>query len=191
MCRCRRIWTQLRALVGPRGGEAVGRLRAAIGSFVFLLVAPGVVAGLVPWLLTDWSAHDWPIPLRLIGAAVIVAGLALVLPAFARFAIDGRGTPAPVAPTERLVVTGAYRYVRNPMYLGVAALIVGQGLLLGQAVLLAYAAIFVVVVTAIRAWLRGADPRKPVRPAIRDLQERGPALASTAPPVDGVPMIVR
>jgi protein-S-isoprenylcysteine O-methyltransferase Ste14 len=64
-----------------------------------------------------------------------------------RFAIDGRGTPAPVAPTERLVVTGAYRYVRNPMYLGVAALIVGQGLLLGQAVLLAYAAIFVVAVT--------------------------------------------
>ena len=125
----------------------MGRLRAAIGSFVFLLVAPGVVAGLVPWLLTDWSANDWPIPLRLIGAALIAAGLALVLPAFVRFAIDGRGTPAPVAPTERLVVTGAYRYVRNPMYLGVAALIVGQGLLLGQAVLLAYAAIFVVVVT--------------------------------------------
>ena len=126
----------------------MGRLRAAIGSLVFLLVAPGVVAGLVPWLLTDWSAHDWPIPLRLLGAATIAAGLALLLPAFIRFAVDGRGTPAPVAPTERLVVTGAYRYVRNPMYLGVAALIVGQGLLLGQAVLLAYAAIFVVVVTA-------------------------------------------
>ena len=125
----------------------MGRLRAAIGSLVFLLVAPGVVAGLVPWLLTDWSAHDWPIPLRLLGGAIIAAGLALLLPAFTRFAIDGRGTPAPVAPTERLVVTGAYRYVRNPMYLGVAALIVGQGLLLGQAVLLAYAAIFVVVVT--------------------------------------------
>ena len=122
-------------------------LRAAIGSLVFLLVAPGVVAGLFPWLLTDWSAHDWPIPLRLLGAATIAVGLALLLPAFVRFAIDGRGTPAPVAPTERLVVTGAYRYVRNPMYLGVAALIVGQGLLLGQAVLLAYAAIFVLVVT--------------------------------------------
>src|SRR4051812_1317185 len=123
------------------------RLRAAIGSLVFLLVEPGVVAGLVPWLLTDWSAHDWSLALRLIGAATIATGLALLLPAFIRFAIDGRGTPAPVAPTERLVVTGAYRYVRNPMYLGVAALIVGQGLLLGQAVLLAYAAIFVVVVT--------------------------------------------
>ena len=130
----------------------MGRLRAAIGSLVFLLVAPGVVAGLVPWLLTDWSAHDWPIPLRLLGAAMIAAGLALLLPAFTRFAIDGRGTPAPVAPTERLVVTGAYRYVRNPMYLGVAALIVGQGLLLGHAVLLAYAAIFVVVTVFVRSY---------------------------------------
>jgi protein-S-isoprenylcysteine O-methyltransferase Ste14 len=126
----------------------MNRLRAAIGSLLFLVVAPGVVAGLVPWLLTDWTSNDWPIPLRLLGAASIAAGLALVLPAFVRFAVEGRGTPAPVAPTERLVVTGAYRYVRNPMYLGVAALIVGQGLLLGQAVLLAYAAIFVVVVTA-------------------------------------------
>jgi protein-S-isoprenylcysteine O-methyltransferase Ste14 len=126
----------------------MGRLRAAIGSFVFLLVAPGVMAGLIPWLLTDWSAHDWPVPLRLLGGATIAAGLGLVLPAFARFAIEGRGTPAPVAPTERLVVTGAYRYVRNPMYLGVAALIVGQGLLLGQAILLAWAAIFVATVTA-------------------------------------------
>jgi protein-S-isoprenylcysteine O-methyltransferase Ste14 len=126
----------------------MSRFRAAVGSFVFLLVAPGVMAGLIPWLLTDWSSNDWPIPLRVIGAALIAAGLGLVLPAFARFAIDGGGTPAPVAPTERLVVTGAYRYVRNPMYLGVAALIVGQSLLLGQAVLLAYAAIFVGVVTA-------------------------------------------
>jgi protein-S-isoprenylcysteine O-methyltransferase Ste14 len=126
----------------------MGRLRAAIGSLGFLVVAPGVMAGLIPWLLTDWSAHDWPVPLRILGAAMIAAGLALVLPAFARFAIDGRGTPAPVAPTEHLVVTGAYRYVRNPMYLGVAALIVGQALLLGQAVLFAYAAAFVLAVTA-------------------------------------------
>src|SRR5262249_5258048 len=47
----------------------------------------------------------------------------------------------PVAPTERLVVGGLYRYVRNPMYLGVLAAIVGQGLVLGQFVLLAYAAL--------------------------------------------------
>jgi protein-S-isoprenylcysteine O-methyltransferase Ste14 len=71
-----------------------------------------------------------------------------VLEAFIRFVVEGIGTPAPVAPTERLVVGGAYRYVRNPMYLAVAALIVGQALLLGQAGLLAYAAVFGVTVAS-------------------------------------------
>lgn len=116
------------------------RARAAIGSFLFLLVAPGVVAGVVPWLLTDWDADEWWLPLRLLGGLLIVAGVAVLLHAFARFVLEGLGTPAPVAPPERLVVRGAYRYVRNPMYVAVTALIAGQGLLLGQAGLLLYAA---------------------------------------------------
>ena len=116
------------------------RTRAAIGSFLFLLVAPGVVAGVVPWLLTDWDADEWWLPLRLLGSLLIVAGVAVLLHAFARFVLEGLGTPAPVAPPERLVVRGAYRYVRNPMYVAVTALIAGQGLLLGQAGLLLYAA---------------------------------------------------
>jgi protein-S-isoprenylcysteine O-methyltransferase Ste14 len=74
--------------------------------------------------------------------------VAFLLAAFARFVIEGMGTPAPVAPTERLVVGGAYRYVRNPMYLAVASIIVGQGLLLGQATLLLYALVFAAAVTA-------------------------------------------
>jgi protein-S-isoprenylcysteine O-methyltransferase Ste14 len=49
--------------------------------------------------------------------------------AFVAFAWHGRGTPAPAAPTERLVVTGAYRYVRNPMYVAVMAVVLGQVLL--------------------------------------------------------------
>lgn len=124
------------------------RARAAIGSLAFLLVVPGVVAGVVPWMLTDWSAHDWPVPARVLGALMIGAGLAVLLPAFARFVVEGIGTPAPVAPTERLVVGGAYRYVRNPMYLAVAALILGQALLLGQVELLVYAAVFCATVAA-------------------------------------------
>jgi protein-S-isoprenylcysteine O-methyltransferase Ste14 len=124
------------------------RARAAAGSLVFLLLAPGVAAGLVPWLLTGWdSASVWP-PQRLLGALLIVAGAAVLLHAFARFVVEGVGTPAPVAPPDRLVVGGLYRYVRNPMYLAVAATIVGQALLLGRPVLLPYAALFLAVTAA-------------------------------------------
>jgi protein-S-isoprenylcysteine O-methyltransferase Ste14 len=126
----------------------MGRARAAAGSLAFLVVAPGVAAGLVPWLLTGWEAHDWWPPVRVLGGVLVVAGLAVVLEAFARFAVEGIGTPAPVAPPERLVVGGAYRYVRNPMYLAVGALIVGQALLLGRPVLLLYAAAFALAVVA-------------------------------------------
>jgi protein-S-isoprenylcysteine O-methyltransferase Ste14 len=67
--------------------------------------------------------------------------------------LEGRGTPAPVAPTERLVVGGLYRYVRNPMYVAVGATIVGQALLLGRPWLLAYAAAFwLVVATFVRVY---------------------------------------
>jgi protein-S-isoprenylcysteine O-methyltransferase Ste14 len=131
-----------------RDDADVAKIRAAGGSLLFLVIVPGVVAGLVPWLITRWSAHDWFMPVRVLGAALIAAGLALLLPAFVRFAVEGIGTPAPVAPTERLVVGGAYRYVRNPMYLAVAGLIVGEALLLGQAILLLYALGFVLAVTA-------------------------------------------
>jgi Putative protein-S-isoprenylcysteine methyltransferase len=124
------------------------RARAAVGSLVFLVVAPGVVSGLVPWWLTRWHAHAWWMPLRIAGAVLLAAGVAVVLAAFLRFVVEGLGTPAPVAPTERLVVGGLYRYVRNPMYLAVAATIVGQALLLGRPVLLVEAAVFGVLVVA-------------------------------------------
>jgi protein-S-isoprenylcysteine O-methyltransferase Ste14 len=74
--------------------------------------------------------------------------LPVLVSAFLRFVRDGLGTPAPVAPTERLVVTGAYRYVRNPMYVAVIAAIVGQALLLGQTVLLYYGALVALLVVS-------------------------------------------
>jgi protein-S-isoprenylcysteine O-methyltransferase Ste14 len=126
----------------------VRRRHAALGSLLFLVVAPGVMAGVVPWLLTGWHSNDPPAWLLVPGAALGAAGAAALLHAFARFVVEGGGTPAPVAPTERLVVGGLYRYVRNPMYLAVVALIVGQAAVLGQPVLLAYAAVFWAVVAA-------------------------------------------
>src|ERR671917_2136345 len=118
------------------------RPTAAIGSAVFFLVGPGIMAGLIPWLLTGWQVREpvpyWA-PMRVLGAILLLAGLIVLIQAFVRFVVEGFGTPAPVAAPERLVVGGAYRYVRNPMYVAVLAAIVGQALLLGRLGLLVYA----------------------------------------------------
>jgi protein-S-isoprenylcysteine O-methyltransferase Ste14 len=133
----------------------VGTVKAAVGSLVFLVVAPGVVAGLVPWLITSWEFEEpvsyW-LPLRVVGVVLLAAGLVVLLEAFTRFVREGIGTPAPVAPTEHLVVGGLYRYVRNPMYIAVGSMIVGQALLLGQPILLPYAALFGLAVWAFVRW---------------------------------------
>jgi len=122
----------------------MGRGLAAIGSAVFFVLAPGVVAGLIPWRLTGWHVGElspfW-LPIWIFGAALIVGGLIVLVQAFARFVSEGIGTPAPVAPPQRLVIGGLYRYVRNPMYLAVLAVIVGQALALGRLELLLYAGI--------------------------------------------------
>ena len=102
------------------------------GSLVFLVVIPGTMGGVVPWSLTDWEGRSAPLAVQIAGVALLVAGLSVLLEAFARFALEGCGTPAPVAPTEQLVVGGVYRHVRNPMYVAVTAVIVGQALLLGR-----------------------------------------------------------
>jgi protein-S-isoprenylcysteine O-methyltransferase Ste14 len=104
-------------------------------------LAPGVVAGLIPWLITRWRvAIDYPWPVQGAGAVLFITGAIVLVSAFVRFVTEGVGTPAPVAPTAKLVVGGLHRFVRNPMYLAVLAAIVGQALLFGRPTLLAYAA---------------------------------------------------
>lgn len=111
------------------------KIFAIFGSAVFFVIAPVVVAGLAPWWISgrgrDTASLGWP--LQGIGILLIAAGALALLDSFARFALQGLGTPAPVFPTRRLVVTGLYRYVRNPMYVAVVAVILGQSLALGNA----------------------------------------------------------
>ena len=117
------------------------KLLAIIGSAVFLVIAPGFVAGLAPWWISQWRVEAPFFGLRLFrlgGGLLIALGVIGLLDSFVRFALKGVGTPAPVFPTRHLVVTGLYRYVRNPMYVAVTGAILGQGLVFGNVALLAY-----------------------------------------------------
>jgi protein-S-isoprenylcysteine O-methyltransferase Ste14 len=132
------------------------RRTAAVGSAVFFLLAPGVVVGLIPWLLTDgWQVREplpyWA-PVRVLGGLLFIAALIALIQAFVRFVVEGFGTPAPVAAPERLVVGGVYRYVRNPMYVAILAAIVGQALILGQLGLLLYTAAIWLIAAAFVRW---------------------------------------
>lgn len=117
------------------------RTAAILGSALFLVIAPGIVAVYVPWRICHWQVappllNFWPF--RVAGVVLIATGLPALLDAFARFAIQGLGTPAPVAPPQRLVISGLFRFVRNPMYISVLLLIFGQGLLFGNVRVLEY-----------------------------------------------------
>ena len=117
------------------------RVPALLGSALFLIVAPGTLAGFAPWWMTGWRGPFAPLPLAAPAALLIAAGAALLLECFGRFAIQGRGTPAPIAAPDRLVVTGPYRRVRNPMYVAVTTMILGQAALFMDLRLVVYAAV--------------------------------------------------
>ncbi|TDO54273.1 protein-S-isoprenylcysteine O-methyltransferase Ste14 [Kribbella sp. VKM Ac-2527] len=122
-------------------------LRAVLGSTAFFFAAPCVVGGVVPWWVSGWAApRFWP------GFVVVAAGAIVVLRAFVRFVREGRGTPAPVAPTEELVVGGDYRFVRNPMYVGVAAAILGQALVFLDLRVLLYGVLAWAVMASFVRW---------------------------------------
>src|ERR1700756_4517724 len=116
-------------------GTDVQRTIPLLGSAVFFVVAPCTLGGLVPWSITGWQLRPPFLGLELtrgIGAIMILAGVPGLVDSFARFALQGLGTPAPVAPTKNLVVTGLYRHVRNPIYVAVVGIILGQAMLFGD-----------------------------------------------------------
>jgi len=127
---------------------------AAAGSTAFFLVAPGTVVGVIPWLITRWeipgATPGWRIA-QVLGVLLIVLGLIPVVHAFAQFAKAG-GTPMPLAPTQRLVVNGFNRYVRNPMYVGLLITILGQALLFGSPWLVLYAICLWIITAAFVRW---------------------------------------
>ena len=120
------------------------RVTASLGTFLFFWIAPATVAGWLPWYFTRWRIAA---PLfdgeagRWFGALLVLAAAAVVIECFARFAWKGIGTPAPVAPTRHLVISGLYRHVRNPMYVGVVTAVLGQALWFGSTALVTYGAL--------------------------------------------------
>ena len=127
----------------------MNRAGAIVGSIIFLFVAPGIVAGVIPASISQYRMEQ-PLlglePLSWLGVLLLILGGVLLLETFSRFALQGLGTPAPIAPTKTLVVTGSYRFVRNPMYVAVVSIILGQGLLLGDVYVLGYGLVVWLVV---------------------------------------------
>jgi protein-S-isoprenylcysteine O-methyltransferase Ste14 len=118
-----------------------------LNTLLFTIVVPGTVAGWLPCRLHgDTPATSNP-TLRTISILLIAIGVAIYLhTAFWGFALRGRGTPSPIAPTKKLVVEGLHRYVRNPMYIGVGLIVLGQALLFRSWHLLEYLAFFALAV---------------------------------------------
>ena len=138
------------------------RSAAGVGTAVFFVVGPGLVAGLVPWLISGWQVRGPVSPLAIIrmalGGVLLVLAIVVLVRAFARFVMEGRGTPAPVAPPERLVVGGDYRFVRNPMYLAVITAVLGQAMIFGSLGLLVYAVALWVITAAFVRWYEEPVP---------------------------------
>lgn len=124
--------------------KAIGPL---LKTTVFTIFVPGVVAGYLPWRLRQngsgavSGAGEWA------AIAILVVGIAIYLAtAFWGFALIGGGTPAPIAPTKKLVVAGLHRFVRNPMYIGVGLIIGGQAWLFHSRPIAIYLALFALIV---------------------------------------------
>ena len=105
--------------------------RSVVVSLLFTLFGgPAMVLVLLPWLITRFRLPLHPQPAQTMAAVLLIAiGLIPLFESIIRFVVEGRGTLMPAVPTERLIVTGLYRYVRNPMYIGVITTLAGEALL--------------------------------------------------------------
>jgi len=122
--------------------------QVVLRSLLWTLLLPGMVAGYIPWRFYGLShVHvDVTNPLTILALLLIAAGAVLLLACIWEFAARGKGTLSPLDPTKELVVQGLYRYVRNPMYLSVSTIVLGEALLARSRGLVVYWAIFFVIV---------------------------------------------
>jgi protein-S-isoprenylcysteine O-methyltransferase Ste14 len=128
----------------------------ALRSLLWTLLLPGFFAGYLPWTYFGVGEVDlvWTDPLQVVGVLLVVAGAALLLWCIFEFARSGRGTLSPVDPPKELVLRGLYRYVRNPMYLSVLTMVLGEILLTRSMPLLFY---WLAFFTAASGFVRGYE----------------------------------
>jgi len=110
----------------------------ALKSLLFLIMAPGMVAGYIPLVLLRRGSQLETGFFAYLAFPLWAAGGVILLWSFWNFLIQGRGTPAPIDPPKELVVTGFYRYVRNPMYVGIFLILLGHFLWFQSIWLLVY-----------------------------------------------------
>ena len=117
--------------------------RSVVVSILFTLFGgPGIILVFLPWAITGFRIQpDEPVWQRALAAALILGGVIPLLESIVRFVRVGRGTLMPNVPTERLVATGLYRFVRNPMYVGDLMVLAGEALLFRSWGLALYSAV--------------------------------------------------
>ena len=119
----------------------------ALKTSLFTILVPGTVTVLVPYLLLTSGFQLFPMEngaWRILGLPPVLLGALTYLWCAWDFTFTGRGTPAPIDPPKELVVKGLYRYVRNPMYVGITLILTGEALLFESAVLVLYAGLLLV-----------------------------------------------
>jgi protein-S-isoprenylcysteine O-methyltransferase Ste14 len=129
-------------------------------SLLFLLLAPGILGGVIPLTLLQSGPQLQTGPFAYLAFPIWLIGVSILLWCFWDFAHKGLGTPMPIDPPKKVIVTGLYRYVRNPMYVGVLTVILGHFLWFGYWIILGYAGIFFLVVHSFVTLYEEPDLRK-------------------------------
>lgn len=118
------------------------RTSVVVSVLFTLFGGPALVLVLVPWLITRFRIPPGePLVQVAVAATLMAIGLAPLFESMIRFIVVGHGTLVPAVPTKHLVVSGLYRYVRNPMYIGVITVLAGEAVLFRSRHMLVYLAL--------------------------------------------------